>query len=1251
MKPTIEQQAIIDYKIDDILVSAAAGSGKTTVLVERIIDKILKGELSLDRVLIVTFTNDAADNMHDKIQKALKIKLEQYKAEGDAVNASLMSDQLDLLPNSYIQTIDSFCSRVLKEKGYVIAGTKIGELFESGSAVLDGNQLDLLRMAAASSAVGEMYSRVDSEDDPFVRLTLRFGDGRNDYGLINNVVEIYNTLRTIPDYIDTIDRFYEERVKRDRSGEVWFLDPVISYLKSAFGRISKEYIDSLCNMFIDYGVYPGASKDKVKKGELEYRTSEWFDVVWIYISGVQKVFDSDPETLLDAMRNVSAIESLTVRQYSKRDFDKPEIMELRETGIDLFVILDFVSRFSTFKISGMADVIANLAVPANYEIVLKYSLEELLDIQKEGTEVLGALADCLELTDKWYALNKAGMHGIDFADNEYAAYEILKDKDAAGYYRTKFKEIYIDEYQDNTQLQDAIIECFSDHNVFRVGDIKQSIYGFRSADPQMFNRKMKELKKGNADGKLFLLNMNHRSTPEILDFVNFIFSQIMTDEATRIEYDDSQKLNPSDHAGNGDIPDITIVNQSGGRPYDVSEEDEGESAANNEALAYGVLCKVDSYLQREGAEYKDICILTRSVNKAGFIADYLTQYGYPTAFINKKSIFEDNDIHGIINLIIVLGNEYRSEYLTGVLLSQYRFTSFKLEEISEIIAYVKKNRPELSYCELIDKLRYYAESAEGDIADRVVNFLNVFDDLKMTLGQVFISEVVESLYRITGVKANIIERKGDVHKLDILKDWLSASFDQYGSDISGIADDLEEMKIRINSNAVVEISDADKEKITAMSIHKSKGLEYKYVILVLDDKGYRNSAKGAGNVGFDKDLGFYIGGFDYPNIMRFPTLEQIKYSEYLKLENNAEEMRLLYVALTRAEKKLSIVTCHPFDVEEGKNPFLKKAVGYAVGNPDYTFNSDYWLNTNQIMIYQLLAALSRASCARLLRSAAGFEAGKLTVTYDGFSCDLIDYDPDDAKNRVNKHQVKGTAVSANDTEYDENGMPVFAEYKYDELSKVPFKVAVTGIEEGMVKEAAHVDLMVKSPEDFTSVSNGHITASMKGTIAHLIFRFLDIEQLAEDPDRFDDLISSMISDGMFAGYGEEDILSVAEEFREGFIGYALSDVGTSVAAAVDQGLAEFEKPIVFAVPLGDSSDFALVQGIIDLIYKTDEGYVIVDYKTDNLGKASPLEVIEAARMRHAFQLEAYSAACLRSGLEVKHKYVYMIRYRQFVEIN
>ena len=1251
MKPTIEQQAIIDYKIDDILVSAAAGSGKTTVLVERIVDKILKGELSLDRVLIVTFTNDAADNMHDKIQKVLKAKMEEYKAEGDLVNAALMSDQLDLLPNSYIQTIDSFCSRVLKEKGYVIAGTKTGEIFESGSAVLDGNQLDLLKAAAASAAVSEMYSRTDSEDDPFIRLTLRFGDGRSDDSLINNIVDIYSSLRTIPDYIDSIDRFYNERVKRDMSGEVWFLDSFLSELKKAYGRISEEYIDSLCNMFIEYGVYPGASKDKGKAAEFESRTVEWFNVVWAYIRSVQKVLDSDDEIVLKAMQDISALESLSFRSYSKKDLDKPELIELRETGIDLFIILEFVGRVSSARISGLYDIIGSLAVPANYEIVMKYSKEELLDIQKEGTDVIGALADCLELTDKWYARNKAAMHGIDFADNEYAAYEILKNKDAAGYYRTKFKEIYIDEYQDNTQLQDAIIECFSDHNVFRVGDIKQSIYGFRSADPQMFNRKMKDLKKGDADGRLFLLNMNHRSTPEILDFVNFIFSQIMTDEATRIEYDDSQKLNPSDHAGSGDIPDITIVNQSGIVLDDAAEENDGESAANNEALAYGVLCKVESYLQREGAEYKDICILSRSVNKAGFIADYLTSYGYPTAFINKQSIFEDNDIHGIINLIIVLGNEYRSEYLTGVLLSRYRFTSFKIEEISEIIAYVKKNRPELFYCELIDKLRCYAESAQGEIAERVRNFLDVFDDLKMTLGQVFISEVVEDLYRITGVKANIIERKGDVHKLDILKDWLSASFDQYGADISGIADDLEEMKIRINSNAVVEISDADKDKITAMSIHKSKGLEYKYVILVLDDKGYKNAGKNGGNIGFDKDIGFYTGGFDYPELMRYPTLEQIKYSEYRKLENNAEEMRLLYVALTRAEEKLSIVTCHPLNVPESKNPFLKKGVRLAAGYSLYTFDRNYWINTYQIMVYQLLASLSRASCADLLRSAANAEEGSLKISYDGFSCEVIDFDRESALDKVNKHQVKGSAESANKTEYDENGMPVFAQYRYDELSKVPFKVAVTGIEDGMVKEAAHVDLMVKAPEDFASVSKGHITASMKGTIAHMIFRFLDMESLEEDPDRFDDLISSMISGGMFAGYPDEDILAVASEFREGFIGFALSDVGKRTAAAMSDGLAEFEKPIVFAVPLGDSSEFALVQGIIDLIYKDGDSYVIVDYKTDNLGKATPFEVIEAAQARHAFQLRAYAAACQRSGMEVKHKYVYMMRYRQFVEIS
>ena len=206
MKFTQEQNDIINADISNVLVSAAAGSGKTTVLVERIVQQIIKGTAGIDQVLVLTFTNDAADNMIRKIESRIGEKIRECETEGDRDTAMRLREQLDLLPNAYIQTIDSFCSRVLKEKGYLVSTPEDMDVFASGNVILDESNLELILRRASDLAIADMYMNEQDEDSPFMRLTHRFGDGRTDGSLSDSVVASYKKLRSIPDYIGRIDK-------------------------------------------------------------------------------------------------------------------------------------------------------------------------------------------------------------------------------------------------------------------------------------------------------------------------------------------------------------------------------------------------------------------------------------------------------------------------------------------------------------------------------------------------------------------------------------------------------------------------------------------------------------------------------------------------------------------------------------------------------------------------------------------------------------------------------------------------------------------------------------------------------------------------------------------------------------------------------------------------------------------------------------------------------------------------------------
>lgn len=1264
MKFSDEQQKIIDAEVNNNLVSASAGSGKTTVLTARIGEEVKNGTLSVDGMLVVTFTEDAASHMADKIEDKLRGLRNDAAAAGDNGLSAKLSTQIDLLPNAYIQTMHGFCSRVIKEKGYILEDGPMADFTDPSCRILSGSEQEVLLQNAVDHAIQAMYEECDSEDDDFISFTRRFGDGRSDGSLAGIVTSTYTTLRSLPDYIEKCEELIQKREQRDREGKIMFFEDdndipgvIADYLASMKSMIMDSEFDSVLECHDTYQIVKDMSNEEFI-GELISRID-------------QALAHYETHKGADFFEGLTPLKELGEHDFNNM-FRNADFRGDDKAFLAIVSLRHFISpgKWDDIKFANSFDL------PEEYSSLIGFTEEQILANQKEGTRACRSFVELLKKTDMYYAAVKNTMHGMDYSDLEHTAYAILKHEEAAAFYREKFAEIFVDEYQDNTRLQDAIIACFNREsgNVFRVGDIKQSIYKFRFADPMIFGNRMDDIISGKEKGNLHYLKENHRSTCEVLAFSNYVFKQIMSKDASEIEYDETQRLSKANETRHGDIPRIIVTDKN------VSATDDGDKTKPEvRAVFAAVESEVKRYLEEctrvDGSktEFKDICILTASNHQAETIARYLNGCTLKDGRKLEASgrfttdVFKDLDIHRIINFLICLGNEYRDEYLAGVMLSNYKFSNFTVAELAQIQAFIHElEGVSLEKEPLMLRLRIFSERSDSELAGRVKLFVDVFDKIRMSSMVTDIDDIIELIYRETGIKATLEAREGDSGKFDVFKDWLSESFKMRGSDLSGIADELEQMKIHIKK-ADIEVTDANKNKITTMTLHKSKGLEFPFVILVATG-GADEQKDTLTSIMFDRDYGFITEDYDAEAITRRHSFEQYIYKMKMRLAANAETCRLLYVALTRAEENLSIITSCDVDDKTKASP-MRKAFAQSIDYEGEQFDKRHWLAGDMKLPYCLFSALARSKDGAKLREIS--ETGDLkpsntVIFYDldgnetkGF--EVCEMPAEKITELYEAHKAEAAVTSETETEeeqekdkpeFDAEGKLVLPEYKYQESVDIPFKLSVTGITgDTKPSDTVHVDLQIKGIDDFESPNVSMLTGAAKGTILHRIMRFIDLNGIRSGSTSFEFEIESLINDGYLNICSPDNAREVANEFREGIETFCNDSRCEDIIKSFDEGAARSEKPIVFSVYIsGTEGDSVLVQGIIDLLYKTEEGYTILDYKTDRLSGTGPEERAKEALERHAFQLNSYAAACEEEGLTVAHKLLYLVRYGEFVEV-
>ena len=712
MNWTKEQKRIIELKDSNILVSAAAGSGKTAVMVERIITLIKNGE-DIDRFLVVTFTKAAAAGMKQKIQKSL-MKAVQSK-EG---NVKHLRKQLSLLNRAMITTIDSFCMDIVKKNFHLV---DVDPNFRVG----DQSELSILLQESIDEALEEEYEKINNKAN-FRKLVEGFTGNRGDDELSQIIQSVYRFILSFPDPFAWLSENIEKlQITGDELRNSNWLEEIKSYILLLLDG-AKSYITTaleICNE--PHG--PALYLDTLKKDA---------DLV----NNLIVLFNTDIEEFMRAIKEFKAPRAPSFKEKDYPDVDIEKQIE----------------------VNGSKN---NNSMRAKYKSIIFSIKNELpydLDYDKYALEIKimhGSMASLRELiikTDKNYKEKKKESSIADFNDLEHFALNILRNKDTALYYRKKYNYIFIDEYQDSNSLQEAIIgQIKRDNNLFMVGDVKQSIYRFRLADPSIFNSKYASFTADSEDlderviDRTIDLNKNFRSRDEILKAVNFVFENIMTKELGEVDYDEKAALNTGTEFTVNSPVEFHIIHKNSSQEIQVGntdEEDNGDEGINSEleieiesmetaelealfaAKKIKKLIKEEICIPGESksrkAEYKDIVILLRSVaNWAGIFEERLNKEDIPFYYDGGKGFYESLEVKIVVNLLKLIDNIRQDIPLLSVM--RCPIGNFTTEELLEIrLKYPKEKH----FIGALNKYVYLIEEESAELVNKLKSFIEKIYD-------------------------------------------------------------------------------------------------------------------------------------------------------------------------------------------------------------------------------------------------------------------------------------------------------------------------------------------------------------------------------------------------------------------------------------------------------------------------------------------------------------------------------------------
>ena len=1195
-----QMHAITGDAEGNILVSAAAGSGKTAVLVERVLRKVLNGTASVDRLLVVTFTEAAAAEMREKIIKRLSKELENKDRTADELR--MLKNQVRLAESADIMTIDAFCSRVVRNNFHVL-GT------DPNASVIDDAMSELLRAEAADNVFDELY-RTENEEDRkrFSRLIEAYASDRNDDGLEKLIYAVYKFISSFAEPEGWLDEAVEvyKRPIEDM--------PHVQYLKGMTRRAA-EGCAAAVSEFLSGDVSEGAAeyaRELLDTANEFIEAEDWDELFEVYKARLKK----------SGKKN--AVPPVTEREPEASGAEYDRLM--------------YISR--TFKAQ------AKLGVKDPFEKVKKQCDAELLAAEAEDIVwiVKRFMAEFKRIKDS-RAL-------CEFSDIEHLAYELFKDhEDIRAQYRDRYDEILIDEYQDTNGLQDSIFRLISKNNIFMVGDLKQSIYRFRGGDPYIFKSKSELYDGGGTDDVKITLSQNFRSRMEILDGVNDIFECIMSDEAGDVRYSGSERIvreKERDYypeEGSGVRSELHYIAVAGSSGADKSEEEIRFTAKKiAELLRSGMTVYDKDSGKCRPIQKKDIVILENSVKGNGeAIVRMLDEYGI-NAYVENELFFDRREIKIMLALLSVINNSRQDIPLISVMRSPIGgFTDNELARIrlasrngsfsDALEAYARGGRTLISGA--------YKYSA-GSLTKRHIpvtlrrksrKFLADIRRWRSYVRNRSVAALIWSLYEETYFydMMGAIEQ-GEEAQLNLrllyerAKQYEGAGFKGLFNFIKYIGN-LENREKDIAGAAPV---GENHDVVRVMTIHKSKGLEFPVVFLIGAGKKFYNK-KDVSVIEMHKDLMLGLPYICYDgHYMRKSHIEEL-IKEVNKRELESERMRLLYVALTRARERLFAVVSET--VDDNVTESDKKAEWESKLTGGRMLPSD---------------ALDAKGFSDWLCPAAYCSSRTWSVFF---------HIPESGSTEAADREAPGETYE--DSEYLKKNVYEILDYRYPypESSTVPSRTSVTQLKELSIERGEGeiyepdsrresgsgdiAELMFSPLHAMPSFMRGEAEkpANEIGTLYHLVMSELDLGLVSEmGAECVEGELSGLVKSGKIS---EEDIGYIDRGKMERFTESEICKRMIRSARVMR------EAPFQISIPASEydpslsgecAADEIILQGIIDCFFEEDGEYVLLDYKTDKIGRGGAAEI----RARYDKQLELYARAIEKlTGTRVKEKLLYL----------
>lgn len=1159
VKWTKEQEKVINLRNRSLLVSAAAGSGKTAVLVQRIISMVTDetDPLDIDRLLVVTFTNAAAAEMRERVGAAIENALEQ-----DPYNQHLQR-QLTLVHNAQITTIDSFCIRILRDHFHKID-------LEPGFRIADEGELKLLREDVCEAVLEDFYQKADPE---FLRFADSYSGAKNDLQIKEMILKLYNYAESYPwpkEWLETCVQQYEAANEAELEEKSWIRD-FLSYLNVRVEDLitAQEKLLELTQEPDGPYMYEASIADDLRQLE-NLRKCEHFSQWQAAISAID-------------FKNIGRS-----GKYEGSVAKKDAVMSGRKR------MKDQIDKWKKTIFATMLEV----------------QLERLTQTSK----MVRMLVTLTQAFSDRFQEEKQKKNMLDFSDIEHNALRVLVDSETkeltetALEYQQQYREVMIDEYQDSNYVQETLLTAVSgvkngNENLFMVGDVKQSIYRFRLARPELFMDKYHRFSTEESSQQRIDLHRNFRSRREVVEAVNDIFYPLMEKNLGNVAYDAEAAL----YAG-AVYPDYENADCCKPELLLVPSQESGMERREQEAAAVaGRIRELVETQEIPEITYKDIVLLLRSMS--GWAETYqkvFEQEGIPLIVASKTGYFSATEVQTVLSLLRVLDNPYQDIPLAAVMKSY--FGKFSSEELAQI----RSEYPGMPFYQCVEQML--------PVSEKIIAFQEMLQKFRQRIPYTPIHRLLQEILDETGYRNYVAALPAGEQRranLDMLMEK-AVAYEQtsYHGLFHFIRYIDRLMKYDVDYGEA-EIVSEQENAVRLMSIHKSKGLEFPVVFVCGMGKQFNEQDLNS-NMIFHPEFGIGLKWFDCEKRTKANTLIHQIFAMEAKKENLGEELRVLYVALTRAKEKLILAgTCKlpeegqysGFSREE-KVPFSTRydAKSYwdwvipvlGMENPDYRYVIWDEARMQQEEQRKLQdTALEHRTLLEALQNVSETELAQLKET---FSWEYAWKEEGAHKQKVSVSELKHRAMEERSESAEQTlntAQPLFP----DEIA-TPYVPRF--VQE--VKENA---------------------GALYGTMVH---RFLECLDFAGLPDFADE------KQGLYFVKQQIDALCALGRMQESdakrlnwkqLLGFLQSDTAKRMRAAAEQGALEREKPFVMSVPANlvweDSrpEEDVLIQGIIDVFWEEADGIVLLDYKTDHVDNAQELV------RRYKKQLELYADALSR----------------------